>query len=66
MAKGYRILTGVDNIISYESTEEEIADHQPKTIKNYQVVMYGDAGWKLYGNPFLDKEGNICQAMIIE
>ena len=63
MPKGYTILKGVDDYIKWESTPKERESGAPNILSQKEVVLHSEQGWKLYGNPFLDKEGNICQAM---
>ena len=31
---------------------------------NEDVSLFIETGWTLYGNPFVDKEGRYCQAVV--
>ena len=46
------------NYLKYEIMYPKIEE------KAFQSML--NKGWQLYGNPFLDKEGNLCQAITLE
>ena len=46
------------NYLKYEIMYPKIEE------KAFQSML--KKGWQLYGNPFLDKEGDLCQAITLE
>jgi hypothetical protein len=57
----YRILKNVDSKIKINHRTDKNGEKHYDM--RYEVNEYLKDGWKLVGSPFLDKEGNILQAM---
>jgi hypothetical protein len=60
----YRILKNVDSKIKINIRTDKNGDvHYDKA---YEVDEHLKSGWTLYGKPFLNSYGKLCQAMITD